>query len=163
MLVKSCRDGSILLLNSNCKNLEDVNNAMPQSMREMISKKKLRLMLMDASEISMNVGLPGRINSAMQTAFFMLSGVLPQEKAIQIWRKTIEKTFKKKGAEVINKNLAQVDETLKPGAVFELKYPDNWGSIEEGAEPLNFNKRTELALKNAPDFIRNVFMPTVLG
>lgn len=52
---------------------------------------------MDASEISIQAGLPGRINSAMQTAFFMLSGVIPKEEAIAIWRKTIIKTFKKKG------------------------------------------------------------------
>jgi len=63
-------------------------------------------MIMDASAISQEAGLPGRINSAMQTAFFMLSGVLPKDKAIEIWRKTIVKTFKKKGESVVNKNLA---------------------------------------------------------
>jgi len=78
---------------------------MPKVMRAMIADKQLKLMLMDASEISVACGLPGRINSAMQTAFFMLSGVLPQDKAIAIWRKTIEKTFKKKGQAVIDKNL----------------------------------------------------------
>lgn len=93
----------------------------------------------------------------------MLSGVIPQDKAISIWKKTIEKTYKRKGAEVINKNLAQVEETLKPGAVFELKYPENWGSVEEGSGPINYNKRIETALKGAPDFIRKVFMPSVLG
>jgi pyruvate-ferredoxin/flavodoxin oxidoreductase len=66
---------------------------------------------MDASAISQEAGLPGRINSAMQTAFFMLSGVLPEAEAIAIWRKTIVKTFKKKGESVVNKNLAQVDLT----------------------------------------------------
>lgn len=132
-------------------------------MRAMIAEKQLKVMIMDASEISAKAGLPGRINSAMQTAFFMLSGVLPQEKAIQIWKKTIEKTFKKKGADVINKNLAQVDETLKEGSIHELKYPANWGEIEEGEEPIDFQKRTEKALVGAPDFIRKVFMPTALG
>lgn len=106
MLVQSCRDHSILLLNTPCKNVEDLNKAMPKAMRNMIAEKKLKVMVMDASDISNKAGLPGRINSAMQTAFFMLSGVLPQEKAIDIWRHTIEKTFKKKGADVINKNLA---------------------------------------------------------
>lgn len=107
-------------------------------MRNMIAEKKLKMMAMDASDISNKAGLPGRINSAMQTAFFMLSGVLPQEKAIDIWRHTIEKTFKKKGADVINKNLAQVTETLKDGAILEIKYPSNWGEIEEGEEPIDF-------------------------
>ncbi|NBK26633.1 MAG: pyruvate:ferredoxin (flavodoxin) oxidoreductase, partial [Spirochaetia bacterium] len=96
MLVESCRDHSILLLNTSNKTVEDFNKTMPKAMRAMIAAKNLKVMIMDASDISMKAGLPGRINSAMQTAFFMLSGVLPQEKAIQIWRKTIEKTFKKK-------------------------------------------------------------------
>lgn len=138
MMVQSCRDNSILLLNTSCKTVEDFNHHMPKSMRHMIAEKHLKVMIMDASEISEKAGLPGRINSAMQTAFFMLSGVLPQEKAIELWRHTIEKMFKKKGAEVINKNLAQVTETLKEGAVFELKYPANWGEAEEGEEVIRF-------------------------
>lgn len=61
------------------------------------------------------------------------------EKAIEIWRKTIVKTFKKKGDSVVNKNLAQVDLTIKEGAVFEVKYPANWGTEgEEGEEVKEF-------------------------
>jgi len=66
-----------LLLNTPCKTVEDFNKAMPKAMRNMIAEKKLKVMAMDASDISNKAGLPGRINSAMQTAFFMLSGVLP--------------------------------------------------------------------------------------
>jgi len=69
----------MLLLNTSCKTIEDLNKAMPKAMRKMIAEKHLKLMIMDASDISMRAGLPGRINSAMQTAFFMLSGVLPQD------------------------------------------------------------------------------------
>jgi pyruvate-ferredoxin/flavodoxin oxidoreductase len=129
----------------------------------MIAEKQLKLMLMDASLISQTAGLPGRINSAMQTAFFMLSGVLPQDKAIEIWRKVIYKTFHKKGDAVVNKNLAQVDATLKEGAVFELKYPANWGEAPEGIEVTEYQGRMEKALVGAPDFIRKVMMPTALG
>lgn len=162
MLVQSCKEGSILLLNTSCKTVEDFNNTMPQNMRQMIAQKKLKLMVMDASAISQEAGLPGRINSAMQTAFFMLSGVLPEAEAIAIWRKTIVKTFKKKGESVVNKNLAQVDLTQKPGAVFEVKYPANWDA-PEGHEVTEFKKRSEKALVGAPDFIRKVMMPTALG
>jgi pyruvate-ferredoxin/flavodoxin oxidoreductase len=65
MLVQSCRDHSILLLNTPCKNVEDLNKAMPKAMRNMIAEKKLKVMVMDASDISNKAGLPGRINSAM--------------------------------------------------------------------------------------------------
>jgi len=95
----------MLLLNSSCKTVEQLNEMMPQEMRQIIAQKKLKLMLMDASDISMKAQLPGRINSAMQTAFFVLSGVLPKELAIEIWRKTIVKTFTRKGESVVGKNL----------------------------------------------------------
>lgn len=65
MITRSCRKGSMLLLNTSCKNLEDISKAMPKAMRKMIAEKQLKVMLMDASEISMKAGLPGRINSAM--------------------------------------------------------------------------------------------------
>ena len=65
MLVQNCREGSILLLNTNCKNVEELNACMPKNMRAMIAEKKLKVMLMDASRISFEAGLPGRINSAM--------------------------------------------------------------------------------------------------
>jgi pyruvate-ferredoxin/flavodoxin oxidoreductase len=105
-LIDKCKKGSQLLLNTNCKNLEDLNRCMPKSMRKMIAEKGLKLMLMDASQISQDAKLPGRINSAMQTAFFMLSGVIEKDKAIDIWKKTIKKTFGKKGDDVVNKNIA---------------------------------------------------------
>ena len=54
----------------------------------------------------------GRINSIMQTCFFAISGVLPREEAIAQIKKSIEKTYGKKGAEVVRRNFAAVDETL---------------------------------------------------
>lgn len=152
----------MLLLNTVCKNLDEISKAMPKAMRKMIAEKKLKVMLMDASDISMKAGLPGRINSAMQTAFFMLSGVLPQDQAIEIWKKVIYKTFHKKGDEIVRMNTLQVDMTLEKGAVFELQYPENWGEQEEGDEVLDYHKRMEKALVGAPEFIRKVFMPTAL-
>lgn len=77
MMTTSCRNGSLLLLNTSCKTADDLNKCMPKEMRAMIAEKHLKLMVMDASDISLKADLPGRINSAMQTAFFMLSGVIP--------------------------------------------------------------------------------------
>ena len=105
-LVEKAKDGSILLLNSNCKTVEDLNAHMPKCMRKMIREKSLKLKIMDASAVALKVGLPGRINSGMQTAFFLLSGVLPIDEAITIWKNTIIKTFKKKGEAVVNQNIA---------------------------------------------------------
>ncbi|KAH0575862.1 Pyruvate-flavodoxin oxidoreductase 3 [Spironucleus salmonicida] len=163
-LVENCKEGSILLLNTHCKTIEQLNENMPKSMRIVIAQKKLKVMLMDASAVALKVGLPGRINSGMQTAFFLLSGVLPADQAVEIWKKTIIKTFQKKGDAIVNQNLSQVTATCEPNAITELTYPENWGQeAEEGVEVKAYNKRIDAVLQNAPDFIKNVFMPVALG
>ena len=163
VLVKNCKKGSTLLLNTPAKNIEEVTDAMPKEMRAMIAEKQLKVKLMDASAIALKAGLPGRINSAMQTAFFLLSGVLPADKAIEIWKKTIVKTFSKKGEAVVQKNIGCVDATLEEGAIFDLEYPANWGSIENGHEVKEYIHRFKRVTDKAPSFITDVFMPTCLG
>nr|ABW76111.1 pyruvate:ferredoxin oxidoreductase [Retortamonas sp. Vale] len=163
VLVKNCKPGSILPLNSSAKTVEEVTDAMPKEMRGMIAAKKLRVKIMDASAIALKAGLPGRINSAMQTAFFLLSGVLPADDAIEIWKKTIIKTFSKKGEDVVRKNIGSVDATLEEGAIFNLEYPANWGEFADGHEVKEYQHRFHRLTDNAPAFIRDVFMPTCLG
>ncbi|KAH0575808.1 Pyruvate-flavodoxin oxidoreductase 4 [Spironucleus salmonicida] len=163
-LVENCKEGSILLLNTPCKTVEDVNAHMPKNMRAMIAQKKLIVKLMDASAVALKVGLPGRINSGMQTAFFLLSGVLPSEQAVEIWKKTIIKTFKKKGDAIVNQNLSQVDATCEADAILDLSYPENWGQEgDEGEHVQAYNDRVNAVIKDAPAFIRDVFMPVALG
>lgn len=65
MLVERCNDESILLLNTTCKTIEDLTAHMPKDMRAMIAAKHLHVYLIDASDISLRAGLPGRTNSAM--------------------------------------------------------------------------------------------------
>lgn len=89
--------------------------------------------------------------------------MLDKDEAIKIWKKTIEKTFKKKGQQVIDQNIAQVDETIKDGRIVTLQYPDNWGDAPDGADVKYFNSIMSKATTGAPEFIHKVFMPTALG
>nr|WHT24065.1 ferredoxin/flavodoxin-dependent pyruvate dehydrogenase [Giardia intestinalis] len=163
LLVERCKPGSLLLLNTSASNVEEVTAAIPRNMRKMIEDKGLKLMVMDASEISLEAGLPGRINSALQTAFFLLSGVLPSDQAIDIWKKTVIKTFSRKGEKVVNMNLACIDATIKEGAIKEIKYPKNWASIEEGSFVKMYNKRIERIISAAPEFVKDVMLPATTG
>ena len=71
----------------------------------------------------------GRINTIMQTCFFALSGVLPREEAIEQIKYTIKKTYGRKGEEVVQKNIAAVDQTL--ANLFEVKVPAQVTSTSE--------------------------------
>lgn len=90
-------------------------------------------------------GMGGRINTIMQTCFFAVSGVLPREEAIKQIKKSIEKTYSKKGEEVIRRNFAAVDHTL--AKLFEVKVPGTATSTIHQAP---------LIPDQAPDFVKRV-------
>jgi pyruvate-ferredoxin/flavodoxin oxidoreductase len=85
---------------------------LPADVQEQIIGKQLRVFVIDAYEVARASGMGTRINTIMQTCFFALSGVLPRDEAIAHIKRAIEKTYKKRGAAVVEKNNAAVDATL---------------------------------------------------
>ncbi|HUL77824.1 MAG TPA: pyruvate:ferredoxin (flavodoxin) oxidoreductase [Vicinamibacteria bacterium] len=92
---------------------DEVWKSLPRKVQQEIVEKKLKLYAIDAYEVAEKTGMGGRINSIMQTCFFAISGVLPRQEAIAQIKKAIEKTYGKKGAEVVKRNFASVDATLE--------------------------------------------------
>ena len=80
--------------------------------RKFILQKKMRFFVINAYEVAKDTGMGVRINTIMQTCFFAISGVLPREDAIAEIKKSIKKTYWKRGEAVINKNFEAVDQTL---------------------------------------------------
>ncbi|MEQ9825279.1 MAG: pyruvate:ferredoxin (flavodoxin) oxidoreductase [Puniceicoccaceae bacterium] len=103
--------GGTFLLNSNWK-VEDIFGKLTKEMQETILKKKIKVYNVDASKIAKKVGLGGRINTVMQTAFFKLSGVLSEEEAIPMIKTYVEKTFKRKGQEIVQMNWDAIDASV---------------------------------------------------
>ena len=87
---------------------------------------------MDAVKVAQEVGLGGRINMIMQTAFFKLANVLDFEKAVGLLKESIKKTYGSKGDKIVNMNIAAVDKGMD--ALEEVKYPASWATATEGAE-----------------------------
>ena len=77
--------------------------------------------MVDASKVAFGLGLGARINTILQTCFFALSGVLPRDEAIAAIKKETEKTYARKGAEVVKKNFAAIDAAL--ANLHEVKVP----------------------------------------
>ncbi len=92
---------------------DEVWKHLPRKVQEQIVEKKLKFYAIDAYQVADATGMGTRINSVMQTCFFAISGVLPREEAIVQIKKAIEKTYGKKGAEVVKRNFASVDATLE--------------------------------------------------
>ncbi len=92
-----------------------------EDMQKTIIEKKVKVYTIDASRIAKDVGLGGRINTVMQTAFFKLSGVLPADEAISLIKKAVEKQFKKKGQEIVEMNWRAIDAAVD--AIQEVPIP----------------------------------------
>ena len=116
-LLQSCdvlRDlakGGTFLLNSPYDR-EQVWEHLPESVQAKLIETQARFFVIDANKVARDCGMGGRINTIMQTCFFAISGVLPPEQAIAAIKKSIRKTYAKKGDEVVEMNLRAVDETL---------------------------------------------------
>ena len=81
-------------------------------MQEQIVDKELRLYVVDAKRVAREAGLAGRVNTILQTCFFALSGVLPVDEAIAAIKHAIEKSYGRKGEEMVRRNFAAVDGAL---------------------------------------------------
>ena len=113
-------DGGVFLLNSRW-NKDEVWASLPRSVQEQIVHKHLKFYVIDADGVAKAAGMAGRINTVMQVAFFAISGVLPREEAIAAIKRSIEKTYGKKGADVVARNLQAVDTTIEN--LFEVTVP----------------------------------------
>ncbi len=119
-MLKFAKPGSVFLLNS-IYNKEEVWNQLPREVQQDIINKKLKLYVIDAYEVAHKTGMGGRINTIMQTCFFAISGVLPRDEAIAEIKKSIKKTYGKRGDAVVQQNFAAVDSTLEN--LYQVDYP----------------------------------------
>lgn len=143
--------GAVLLVNS-VHGPEGVWTALPREAQETIVGRKLKIFTIDAYRVARETGMGGRINTIMQTCFFAVSGVLPREEAIAQIKKAIEKTYARKGPEVVKKNFAAVDATL--AALHEVAVPSAADSSRS---------RPPIVPEDAPDMVRRVTAMMLAG
>jgi pyruvate-ferredoxin/flavodoxin oxidoreductase len=104
-------DGAVFLLNAPYP-AGEVWDHLPSDVQAQMIEKHVRFFVIDASAVARESGMGGRINTVMQTCFFAISGVLPHDEAIAQIKHAIEKTYAKRGGEVVRRNFEAVDATL---------------------------------------------------
>jgi pyruvate-ferredoxin/flavodoxin oxidoreductase len=119
-MLKWVAPGGTFLLNAQA-GPDEVWDTLPAPVQRDIIGKKLKFYVIDAYEVAKETGMGTRINTVMQTCFFAISGVLPREEAIEEIKKSIKKTYGRRGESVVQKNFAAVDRTLD--RLFEVKVP----------------------------------------
>ena len=110
-MLKYALPGGTFLLNSTF-GPEDVWEHLPREVQKDIIEKKLKFYVIDGYKIAEATGMGNRVNTIMQTCFFAISGVLPKDEAIEQIKKSIKKTYGKRGDAVVKQNFDAVDHTL---------------------------------------------------
>ncbi|MDD3807386.1 MAG: pyruvate:ferredoxin (flavodoxin) oxidoreductase [Candidatus Marinimicrobia bacterium] len=143
-ILEGIKENGVFLLNSNWKD-EEVFENLTENMQKTIIEKNVQLYNIDALKIAQEVGLGTRINTVMMAAFFIISKVLPRDEAIKMIKNAIEKTYLKKGRDVVEMNWKAVD--LADEALKQIKIPNK---ITKSAVV------KDLVPSDADDFIKNV-------
>ncbi|HYX25650.1 MAG TPA: pyruvate:ferredoxin (flavodoxin) oxidoreductase [Thermoanaerobaculia bacterium] len=153
-MLAAAAPGAVFLLNSPY-GPETAWDHLPREAQEQIVDKALRFYVIDAYAVARAAGMGGRINTIMQTCFFAISGVLPREEAIAKIKESIEKTYGKRGAEVVRRNFQVVDAAV--AHLHEVAVP----VAAEAA--WNARRRPPVVAAEAPDFVQKVTAVMLAG
>ena len=148
-LVKNLKEGGIFLLNTIWSE-EELEDHIPNYLLKEIADKNIKFYTVNASKIAQEVGLGHRTNMVIQTAFFILSEVLPIEDAIKYLKDSIEKSYGMKGQDIVDMNNKAVDRASEE--LQEIKVKEEWKNLGEDREGAN---------ENEPDFIKNMVRPII--
>lgn len=143
-MLENAEEGATFLLTASHKK-EEVWDTLPVEVQEHLISKKMKFYIIDAIALAEEIGLGSRINMIMQTAFFIISGILPKDEAIKAIKKEIDKTYGKKGTKVVEMNYAAVDTALKN--IVEVPVP---------AKVTAMKRMRPAVPDHAPDFVKNV-------
>ena len=143
-MLAQAKDGAVFLLASPYE-AEEVWNHIPDEVASQIIAKKLKFYVVNALKLDHELHLGGRINTLMQTAFFKISGILPETEAIEALKKAAKKTYGKKGDAVVQKNWDAIDAAAN--AVRKVDYP---------AKPAGKLTMPPVVSADAPAFVKNV-------
>lgn len=105
---------------------DEVGNHLPNKIKKYLAKNNISFYIINATKIATEIGLGGRTNTILQSAFFSISGVIPYDLAVEQMKKFIVKSYGKKGEDVVKKNYAAVDR----GTEYEkIEVPAEWANL----------------------------------
>lgn len=126
-LLKGLKKGGTFLLNTTWSQEQIIKN-LPKKMKRYLAEKEIRFYTINAMQLAMEVGLGGRINTAMETAFFYLANIIPTEEILPILKEEALKSYRHKSMAIVEKNQAAIDRTIE--LLQEIPVPSMWATIE---------------------------------
>jgi len=149
-MLTNLEEGGTFLLTTTF-NKDQVWKQLPSEVQKQLIDKKAKLYIIDAIHLAQAIGLGARINMIMQTAFFLISGILTKEEAIKAIKDAIKKTYGKKGEKVVKMNYDAVDTAVNN--IVEVTVP----------KKVSGHKMPAVVPATAPDFVKNVTAKMIMG
>ena len=127
-MVQELVDGGTFLLNCSW-DMEGLEKHLPGQVKAFIADHNIKFYTIDGIKIGKEIGLGGRINTVLQSAFFKLASIIPEEEAIDLMKKAAKATYGKKGDKIVQMNYDAIDAGAKQ--VVEIEVPESWKSCED--------------------------------
>lgn len=145
-LLKGLKKNGIFMLNCPWSN-EELDEKLPAPIKRYLAENDINFHMIDAVGIAQDIGLGGRINMIMQSAFFKLTNVIPIEDAAKYLKESIEATYGMKGRQIVEMNNAAVDRGID--GFVKVDVPSKWANAQDEG----------IDVKEEPEFIKNILKP----
>jgi len=146
-VLSGLKKGGKFLLNTQWSE-DEVENRLPGNLKRYIAENEIEFYTINAVKIATDVGLGGRINMIMQSAFFKIADIIPIEDAIKYLKEAVVTSYGKKGEKVVNMNYAAIDAGVQ--TIVKIKVPSEWKNTQD---------ETAAKANNFPSFITDIVQP----
>ena len=146
-ILEGLRKNGVFVLNT-IWNEDELNDRIPGKIKRYIAENNINFYTINAVKIAQEIGLGGRINMIMQSAFFKVANIIPVDEAIKYLKDAVVTSYGKKGEKVVNMNFAAIDKGLD--SLVKINVPESWKDAED-------DKLDEKM--SVPDFIRDICIP----
>ncbi|MDO5388351.1 MAG: pyruvate:ferredoxin (flavodoxin) oxidoreductase [Clostridia bacterium] len=142
-MTSNLKDGGSFLLNTIWSD-EELDTHLPANVKRDLANKHINFYTINAVEIGKEIGLGSKFNMVLQSAFFMITEIIPKDDAIKYMKEFIVKSYGKKGEKIVNMNYAAVDRGAE--GFHKVEIPASWADAEDVAA----------ATGERPEFIKNI-------
>ena len=149
-MVQELVDGGTFLLNCSW-DMEGLETHLPGQVKAFIANHNIKFYTIDGIRIGKEIGLGGRINTVLQSAFFKLANIIPEEQAITLMKAAAKASYGKKGDKIVQMNYDAIDAGAQQ--IVEVKVPESWKDCKD--EGL-FAPEVKDGRKEVVDFVKNI-------
>ena len=129
-IVDDLKEGGSFLLNC-AWDVDELSERLPGKMKKILAERNINFYTIDGIKIGKEIGLGGRINTVLQSAFFKIADIIPAEKAKELMKAAAKKSYMKKGQAIVDMNYAAIDRGMED--LKKVEIPADWANCTDDA------------------------------